>query len=201
VVDLTTVERVKALMGYLPENDDADQVLASLVRSVSAEMERALDRKVEIAERIALLSPEAGQRVFPLHAWPILSVASVTEDYTHRAFTGDTAVVLEADVDFAVDSVNGLLHVDRWALRAGKSSLQVVYTGGMATDTDGFVVDYPDLAAAADAQVVYQFRQRESIGKTNMQVQGVGVGFTPTAKGFQDQVEAAIARYRRVILG
>lgn len=204
-MDLTTLDRVKRLMGAQPDDVESDAILAQLITATSAAVERALDRSVQSGvSRTETFSPRWGQRVFPLNAWPNASVTSVVEAWD-RDFDGGT--VLSSD-SYVVDEV-GLLHIDGWSCVPGVKTLRVIHVGGMAATAAAFAIAYPDIANAVEHSVVEMRRLGDSLGLLSIGMQGNSasfgrlatsgsiVGVAPSA--FPQLLRDAIQRHRREV--
>lgn len=204
-MDLTTLDRVRRLMGVQPDDVDSDAILAQLITSLSADVERALDRYVQSGvSRTQTFSPSWGQRVFPLNAWPNASVTSVIEAWD-RDFTSGT--VLDSD-DYVVDDM-GLLHIDGWNCVPGVKTLRVIHVGGMAATPAAFAIAYPDLANAVDHAIVEAIRNANALGVLSLGMQGNSASFGRASTGgsvvgvapsaFPQVLRDAIARHRREV--
>lgn len=198
-MDLTTIERVRRLMGLSSPDDVApDALLAQLITAVSAEVERALDRAVQSGvQRTQYFSPRWGQQRFPLNAWPNASITSVIE-----ALDRDFSAGATLDSDDYVVADDGWLVIDGWQCTPGTQTLRVIHTGGMAATAGSFAAAYPDLASAVEQEVISVYRKAPSLGLQSLSMEGVSASWaTVDAAGFQPRLKDAIARHRRVTVG
>lgn len=195
-MDLTTLDRVKRLIGAQPDDVAADGVLAQLITAVSAETEQALDRRTQSGvARTEYFSPRWGQRIFPLNAWPNASVTSVVEAYDRDYDNGTT---LEAE-SYVVDDM-GCLHIDGWTCGGGVRTLRVIHTGGMAATPSAFAIAYPDLASAVDHQIVFLYRKKDALGLSFLSMQGTSASFGVGERlEFQPLLKDAVRRHRREV--
>jgi hypothetical protein len=156
-MDLTTVERVKRRLGI--ESDDQDDVIGRLISSISRQFEIVADRYALIDDRTVIHDVEhAGQRRFYLRGYPVVEITSVhyspvrTFDpttllaSTYYAVRGPWLTILDTDMEESIQS------------------LQVVYNGGMAEDTDAFWAAFPDVADAVDVQAAFLRKRDANLG-------------------------------------
>lgn len=151
---------------------DLKALLNKKIASVTQKIERYLGRHIEAKQRTEYydvdgcngrLDADDDDALFHLKGWPVSAVASVKNsdegDYDDH--------VLTAGSDFIAPVNRGRL-VIKSSLTIGADALQVVYTGGMATTTEAFVDAYPDIADAADVQVVYEYLRRKTPGAASV---------------------------------
>lgn len=173
-MDLTTIARVKQY-GNITDTDH-DAFLTVLVTAVSAAIEQFLDRHAESKSRTEYHDVLPGQSSFWLKGYPITSIASMTNDIDWDFTTGDIDsgdfIHLGSDDDGRIDVIKGLLLI-------GDRALKIVYTGGMGTDTTDFISNFPDIATAADQQVLFQFQRRDKLGEQSSTIQGTAVNLQP----------------------
>lgn len=156
IIDLTTLARVK--LGLLKSDTNDDTWLTNQITATSLRMERFIDRKIEIVERTQEFDVNnVTQETIWLRTFPNITIDTIknSQDWD---FANTTAI--DSD-DFRVDEDNGQVHF-RVTLATGPKAIQVVYTAGLAVDTDQVESDFPDLAAACDLQVAAAFRRRSS---------------------------------------
>ena len=170
-MDLTTTARTKAFYALGGESlgEGLDAAIALLVTKYSIAAAKLMDRHTQATERTEQYDIEAGQRVVSLKGYPVDTTADfeVTSD-AQREFTGSA----EDSSDYHVDAASGLLHLDGFVPAEGYGVLEVVYTGGMGTDVDDFIVNYPDIAHAIDEQIVHLLQRKDSMGATAVSVAG-----------------------------
>jgi len=203
---LTNVQRVRDLMSAseaLPANASLDTVIGRLVQGVSAEVERYLDRGLNLEARTEQFSPKRFQRTVHLQAYPVAaSPAAVVKIASNRDFAAATAT---ATTDYFLDAPRGLVKFDD-PLDEGNGTVQVVYTGGLATQAandahlPGLEAAYPDIVLGATlwAKVLYDARHR--VGASSKGVKGTfiataGIGHPPP------EVKQLLESHRRLRLG
>jgi len=197
-MNLTTRTRVLAYINVdqtLPASTTIDSWLDARIEEWSLRAEAVMDRTVTTATYTEYLDSRPGQLVFTLKAYPIDSVTSLTED-TEREFTGSTI----AAEDYSYQAATGLVRLDGYAMTGGPGSLKVVYVGGMAATAASFVVAYPEIAAAIDAQVAYVWERRQSAGRTQVSA-GPGSASYNAPLDWLPHVRAVLLRNRRMSLG
>jgi hypothetical protein len=136
-MNLTTLARVKAgLVGMLTSTQH-DAYLKGLIISVSARIEKWLDRHTQRVARTEYLDAKMHQKAWFLKGYPVASspAAVITYD-SSRVFTGVTA---EDTADYFIDLDRGRIRFDD-ALNIDRDiwpgSFRVAYTGGLATSLD-----------------------------------------------------------------
>lgn len=170
-MDLTKQERLIALMGEKEWRPEWASILSQIITGISAEVEEALHRHVLVASRTVVCDVDRHARSVSLKGYPITSVTTIKSD-TSRAFGSGT----EIDTDlFSIDSQAGVINFD-FELQWGPGALEVVYTGGMAADTNAFIAAFQDIAYAVDIQVFYEWQRRENPGLTNQNPSDFGGG-------------------------
>ena len=198
VLELTTATRVKAYaegFGGKSWGTTADALLAQVIPDVSRRVEQYLCRHMKSEARTEYVTLQSGQRLVSLKGFPVAaSPAAVLKNDSLRTFGSDTVVTA---TNYFLDLVLGVVEFDGWVPVPGPGVLQVVYTGGMAADTASFVAAYPDIAGAADRQVLYVVQRRLNPGGTLQQAGGASATYEGPLKLLPD-VEQALAPYRRV---
>lgn len=191
VTTFTTLARVKTHLqtgGADPTASTHDDYLNELLRAYSAEFERYMGRRSQVVERREQFDIEPGQRIIVLPAYPVSSVATVIND-TSRDFDGSAI----SSGDYYVSTKHGLIEIDKAALSYGPGAVRVTWTGGLGSNTTALIRDFPDLAHAADLQVVYHFRRRQSLGASGLSQGGGNVSWEgaldllPTVKQILDR--------------
>jgi hypothetical protein len=200
-VNISTLTRVKLLLG-IPETEVGDdELLASLLEGVSATVEGALDRGVETKERTEYFNVDAGQQLLLVNSWPITSITSITENTGDRTFaddSADTTAVAATDYTFLPDEGGmGRVYMHSHVLTGGPRTVRIIYEGGMAETTDACVLAYPDLAQAVDLQSAFLFKRRNFLGVSGLGTQGGSVSFLDKLE-LLPQVKDTIAGYRRI---
>lgn len=189
-MDLTTSARVKSWLegGGVSAGTANDALISALIKAYSTLAEVYMGRETLAAERTDTLDVEEGQRVFFLRAWPVTDFESAT-DASDRDF--DSALPIDT-TDYVVDLERGVVEFDQYQPVAGRRTLQVVYTGGMALDTTAFIAAYPDVATALDMQIAYTLSRRDQLGAQNLSTQAGNIAWSgpidwlPQAKQIMD---------------
>jgi hypothetical protein len=193
-MDLSTVARVKTLLGIAPSTYDTE--LGQILTMVSAQAEAYMDRQADSGgtETQYLDTMETGTRtVYQLQAFPVSSITTIhyDPDLAYGAATllssDDYRVVRNGDVgQFML-----LISVAPWP-----SSLKVVYVGGMAANAGAFVTAFPDIAGAVDAQVAFLFQRRKEFGLEGVSGAGGSISmYSPVT--FLPMLRQVLAKYRR----
>lgn len=197
-MDLTTLTRVKEVLGGLSGVTTEDAILGQLIAGVSARVAAELDREVQVGTLTEVLDAQVGQKAFPLRGYPVTSITSVKED-TYDGSFGASAATLASSY-YRVNKRNGLLSLVDWSVTGEPASIQVVYVGGMAADTAAFVAAFPDIANAVDLQVAMLHRRRTTIGTSSVAMQGATVQFATDRIEFLPELRDAVHRHRRVMV-
>ena len=198
-MDLTTTTRVGNLVAPGQTINAANTtILAQLITSVSARAEKLMDRVVLVGSQTEYHSVEPGQRLFGFRAWPVSAVTSVHYD-TEQAWA--SAALIDAD-NYAspVYSGSGLLVLDyapnpMTAQATAFNSLKAIYTGGMAATAAAFITSYPDIAAAVDAQVGFEYHARNIQGMAS--VSGAAGGISVSTEAWLPSTLAVLLSHRR----
>lgn len=168
-MNLSTVERVKAILEIPSTEETQDALLGQLLTQVSVAAEKRMKRRVQTGEVVETFDPFCGQRVLQLSAYPVTAVDVVAEDPL-GVFDGDEVEI--GEVNYRVNRTAGLLHLVSWEVDGNPQSLRVTYTGGMAATPSAFVTAYPDIAGAVDLQVAMLYRRLSTLGTTATSVAG-----------------------------
>lgn len=174
LLPLTTLERCKALLD-MGETVVNDTTISNLILAVSQAVEDYLDRGLFLEERTEVFDVRTGQIEWQLSAWPVSAIASVKSD-TNWTFAAETAL---ESTEYTFDAC-GLLYIPS-APKAGKQSLQVVYTAGLAADTASLIASFPQLADVAEKQVVEEWRRRDKLSKGGESMQGYSTSWDAVA--------------------
>lgn len=192
-MDLTTAARVRALLeGGGIQQANLATLIEQAIDSVSAYVERYLDRATLVAAQTEVMDVlPLGQR-FRLYAYPVTAWTDVRHD-TGRAFGASTVVDSTA---YVRDDANGWLTFDQYYLADGPGVLRVSYTGGMATSTNDFISKFPAISGAVDEQIVSLIQRRHSLSSQNVNAGNVGASFTG-AYDLLPSVRRVLDEYRR----
>lgn len=167
-IDGTTLARVRRQLFKETDDDSFDDLLGDLITAASRQVENWINRPFKVETRTERFTIENGLRTkLFLDAAPVASVTSLKRDSSGQ-FAGDE-VTIEA-ANYVLESDEGILHL-RFEPVVGFRAYQVVYSGGLAADTDALIAAYPDIAQAIDMQVAYLFQiaghphvEQESLG-------------------------------------
>lgn len=146
---LTTLARIKR---RAPVSTSVhDDLLNSLIVSVSHEVEAYLDRHLLLTSRTEQMDVNPGQQVWWLRGYPVSSSVSPTFKFDiDRAFTSDA----EDSSTYYVRNEDGRVEFD-FSYNTGRfrypGALQVVYTGGLAATLDTFTSAISGLAGTFTA--------------------------------------------------
>lgn len=169
-MDLTTATRVKT---YLEGADTSkDAVLAQIITGVSARIERYMNRHAEAAERTEYYDLDYGQRRLFLKGYPVTEIDSIYNDPVDQAF-GSTTLI--AATDYVLNSVDGEIAFHLTRPLRGPMALKVTYTGGMGANAAAFITAFPEIALAAEWQVVHEFHNRNAPGASSVSIGGASV--------------------------
>ena len=165
-MDLTTLARVRALLGFDDATDlSPNDLLTLLITSYSDTFERELDRHTLEAARTEIYRVRRQRRTLSLRAAP-LTVAPTSIKYsTTKDFSLSTAQT--ENTDFTVDLELGLI-VFLFSPSLKYGWVEIAYTGGMALDTAAFIVAFPAIAIAMDQQVAYHFQRKDNLAGTKV---------------------------------
>jgi hypothetical protein len=152
VTDLTTVARIKVLDSAY-SNGAKDTLLGQVITSVSARVERYLDRHILSTSRTEKFNLTSFGCIFEVKGYPVSAVTAVDND--------GTSITL-SDVIYDDNSV-GRISINDNVLTAGFGRLSITYTGGMATDTSDFISNYPDIAHEIDMQVLFEIGKSKNL--------------------------------------
>lgn len=190
-MNLTTLARVKTTLGVGGNGFDLE--LLNVIAGVSDAAAKYMRRQTQVMERTVYFSLWNSRRLY-LSAWPVTSVASVKND-RDRDWNNVSPVDPSA---YHVKSELGVLvlDTDRTAWVTGDDVLQVIYTGGMGTDTDDFISNYPSIAMAVEMQAVTFWRNRERLAHRGVSMPNGSVSLESPGD-FLPAVEDILKRHRR----
>lgn len=193
-MDLCTLQGVKLLIEIDADNTDTDQVLNSLIRSVSRRAENYMNRAVKTEALTEYFNIRPGDYMFSLKGFPVSSTPAI-EVYHDIDSAFGTGTDLDSDA-YTVDTEAGLLYVEGGYLTSGFRALKVVYTGGMATNTNELMASHEDLIHAVERQVAFQFKTRTKIGAQSVNTNTGSVTWESGVVWLKE-VKAVLDSYRR----
>lgn len=193
ITDLASFKADPAGIGHTTADNDA--ALTILINSVDWAFQTWMKRPAEQKLRVETIPVVHDlDRMVVLEAAPIVSIDSVVIDAT-RSFSGGPT----SSADYTFDPSAGTLHFD-FDLSAGINTIQVTYTGGMATTVANFILAYPDIHHWANMQVEYEWERRHNAGATSTTQAGGTRTFVSGVK-LLDGSREAMAPYRRTSVG
>lgn len=191
-MDLTTVARCKDRLEI--SGAQHDTVLGRIVTSVSAAVERFLNRYAEQKARTEQYDVRPGQQTVFLKGYPVAAApAAVFKNSMSRDFSGGAVDASGYYLNLGM----GTVEFDLIMLIPGSGCLQATYTGGMGVDQPGFTAAYPDVTEAVEAQVAYTWQRRNMKGVATLSSGGASISLeTPTIE-LQPGVREMLKRHRR----
>jgi len=179
VIDLTTLARVKSMIGG-NLSTTYDTLLTAWISAISKRaMMEILKRGLKSQSRSEYFDVDPGQDEVWLLGCPIDTTKTITvvnNNDTPRVWT-DTGDVVSSDYIICdpARAYKGVLYFET-VLTSGVNVLKVTYTGGMAADAAAFIAAFPDISDAIDRQLKYMWVNRDLVG---IQSQGIaGASFT-----------------------
>lgn len=194
-MDATTLARVKDLLGS-ESSASIDGALQPFIPAVSRAIEHLLRRQLERKARVEEYRVHAlRNKALTLRQAPVDIEAEFEVVEDDRAdFAG--AEPMEADA-YHVEARPGVVRFFDAVL--GPTYFQVTYTGGLATNTDGLIADYPDIAQAATLWVVEAWRRRTGLSKTAEAARGgASISYTEALQHPPRAVRGLLDPYRRL---
>lgn len=171
-MDLTKIDRVEWWFGGQNFSFDWSTWVTQAIKGISQETETELRRYTEsVAGRFAYIDVNPGEREFFLKGYPVSDIANIWND-PQRDYGSDSLV--DSD-NYALYPEDGLIVFDYNPV-AGSRTLKVEYTGGMAADTDAFILAYPDLVQWIDGQLIFNFQHKDDLGLTDTDGGDVSAG-------------------------
>lgn len=173
-MELTTLLRVKEFLDIPEDREQHDKLLRRYITRMSVSAAQYMHRDILVAsDKVEVLDLPNWQRpIIQLKTFPITSVTDIRFD-VDSVFGDDTIIDAEnyrllrsgqsGQIGFYVNLVESY------------QSLQVTYSGGMATDTQDFIDKYPDIADAIDEQIGFRHRNRDKLGMRSKTVSGTTV--------------------------
>lgn len=163
-IDFTTLARVKAYLDIPPGTTASDATLQTMITSVSATLENSLNRTVKTeskTERRA--APMTG--VFTIYNGPATSITQIRYS-SSGMFSRDGITISSGNYELAPDGESIMIP----DYRGPNGVLEVVYVGGMGTDTANLLSRFPVLDQAATLQVAYLWGRHKTLGRTSTDI-------------------------------
>lgn len=191
-LDLCQLSSVKAMIGIEPEVDTMDAVLEQIITQVSCRIRNYLGREILLTSHTDYFTVEDGATLFAVKGYPITALTSVKNSLTWD-WSGTTSISTSY---VNVDCPEGIVCVFGEQLIPGYRALQIVYTGGMATNTESLLAgQYADIGLACTKEVINVWRNRASFGVTNAGAGPASVSYD--GGGMLDDVKKILEPYRR----
>lgn len=195
VVNATTTARVKALLGDTSNTNDT--LYGTLVASVSREIEKDLGYELEQKSRIELHSPDLNESLVFLKTIPVVSITQVRVAY-EGLWDFAAYDVLVANDHYRLLATGELYF--KYGLIYGRDTLEVTYVAGIGVDDAAVIAAAPDLALAADLQVVEEFQRRKNPGVIVRTGPGGSAQTYDSRHGFLPRVIELLSPYRRLLM-
>lgn len=124
---LTTLARLKSLIGLKDDDATNNVALAETIERVSAELSRKCGRRFEYEAEITEYHDGDGiSRQLYTRRLPIVAVTTLHDDPNRVYGTGD----LIAAADYVIDKESGLITLDGFAFATGLQNIKLVYGAG-----------------------------------------------------------------------
>ena len=193
-MDLTTLARVRTLLKDTSTQNDT--LIDQLIDAVSPQLERIMNRHALEVARTEQYDVAPGQRVFMLRGFPVLaSPAAVVKNSLSRDFTAARAIDAPS---YYLALARGVLTIDLVGLEPGPGTLQVAYTGGLATTTTNLVTAFPDISVACELQVAYLIQRKDELGLASFSAEGGSIAQAMPTK-ILDAARELLQPYRRMV--
>lgn len=194
IQDFTTVERVKALVSPTVAVGDLDTLIQTLITDVSAQFVRFLGLHATKIERTELYEVRKFAKSLSLDAKPLDATATVVVKYGSDAQA--VSLVTRTSDEYVVVKPSGWVRL-LFSTPYQPGYVEVKYTGGLGTSTADLIAGWPDLAGAADRQVLYLLQRRGALGGNVSLASGGGTSFATGQYEMLKDVEHILAAHRR----
>lgn len=189
---LTTLAKVKLHKGLAGPGQDP--LIEDLILEVSDDAQKILRRHTEAKRRTEVYELPVNQRVLSVDGFPISG--SVTLYYAPtRDFTGID--VLDTS-DYQVIAERGQIEFSGLSFFYNPGYVQIIYTGGMASDTAAFILAEPRIAGACTREVINRLNRAAS-PEGNVTSTGSQLAYHDAIKPLED-FENALNHKRRISL-
>lgn len=124
---LTTLARVKELLGIKADDGQHDALLAETIERVSKELSTTCGRVFEFESALTEFYDGDGKtRTLLLRRAPIVTITTIHDDINR---TYGTATLIQA-TDYVIDKDAGLVTLDGFAFATGLQNIRVIYDAG-----------------------------------------------------------------------
>jgi len=153
---LCALEDIETYLGVIEESEQP--FIEMLIEQISARAETECDRKfLRVVDKVEYFSPDGRDTRLRVKHYPIESVSEIIEE---ASGTWTSGYVYPA-TDYGIDNDNGIIRTRFSTAYAGRQSVRITYTGGLARDCSGIPMD---LRFACTRQVVFGYQRRKSLG-------------------------------------
>lgn len=207
-VALTTLARVKAKMDNSLTVPAQDAVLQAHIDEVSAEFASYLQFHTLRKDRDEVHRIRAASADVTLGARPVHALSQVVWAEQLEGLEEATPLGLDC---YLIHPETGWLELDL-GTAGGRGYVRVSYNGGLGTMPEALpgasptspgamtpyvVIEFPEIAAACEAQVAYRHQRQSTLGGDVTTIPGAGTSFRGEY-GLLKSVEAVLNRYRRM---
>ena len=192
LLDLCELADVKARLDITDTSKDT--ILGDLITAVSRAIEQYTQREYYTESRTQVFNVRRPDEALSLKAYPVTSITSVKTSTDLDFSTADPVTSTDYDVS---DDDGLLVYLGAWP--TGRRTVQVVYTGGIATAAATVSTSYPDLANAAIMQVCEEYLRKEAQGALQYSLSDGGGVMNREPLALLPAVKERLAYYRRLI--
>lgn len=155
VLELTDLASIK-IMDTSYAQGESDDALDKMIKSVSARVEKFLNRSILIATYTQIFNVKANLHRFSTKAYPVTAVAHLH----NLSEVGDTnPIVIDLEFVSFLDNEIGRVSINNNTLFQNFGAVEIEYTGGMATDTADFILNFPDIEQVVIFQILFEMQQ------------------------------------------
>lgn len=196
-IDFTTLARVKEMIDPTSADASLDPLISRLIADVSSRFTSVLMMHGSKVERTEVYEVRQHTKMISLDADNVDASPFSLKYAAHPStLSGATPPPDIAATSFVLNAPGGWLRL-LFDTKSSPGYLQVIYTGGMGTDTDDLVIERNELAYACDLQVKYQLDRRDSLGGNVTSLAGGSTSFESEFRMLKE-VDAILEQYRRV---
>lgn len=186
---LISLDDVKKFLEKETSDSKHDALLQMVIEHVSQRLETAMNRELKEEERTEYFP--AGGKVFSLPAYPV----DLSQTLTVKVWGAEKT----KDVDFYINPKTGVIEFFSSTGTPRPGQVEVTWTGGYEEKAE--VLEVPDdMARACLMQVVFEFKNRDSLGYSSVSMPDGSVAVYRPAE-LLPEVKAICRQYRRIPLG